>query len=358
MLATEKNYIKALTFPRFILALMVVIFHYGKEAFPFGPEDYGLTKFVSYSNLAVSFFFFLSGFILIYNYWNKKVNVKEFYLKRIARIYPIYIVTLLIVAVLSIIYSTVDYEGTTNLLFHTLGLQAWIPGTELYFNFPAWSISVEFFFYLLFPFLLLVLKRLSIQTRTLLILGIYCFSTLQFYYFAEYAWKPNAESWNSFLVYFPVWHLNTFLMGILGGLIFLRIENYKQRSWFWFFLALVSSLFFFYILASENTITRYAHNGALAPLFILLAVGLAKDERILNKVLGWKPLVFLGEISYGVYLWQFIVYILFTQLTQFPSAYGRYFYVYTFILVLVGVISYIWIEKPTRRWMISKWTNN
>ncbi len=355
MLATEKNYIKALTFPRFVLALMVVIFHYGKEAFPFGPEDYGLTKFVLYSNLAVSFFFFLSGFILIYNYWNKKVNVKEFYLKRIARIYPIYLVTLLIVAVLSIIYSTVAYEGTTNLLFHTLGLQAWIPGTELYFNFPAWSISVEFFFYLLFPFLLLVLKRLSIQTRTLLILGIYCFSTLQFYYFAEYAWKPNAESWNSFLVYFPVWHLNTFLMGMLGGLITLKLKEFKKSSYLWFFIAVIASALFVLILGTQNLITRYAHNGALAPIFILITIGLAKDRRVLNRIFGWKPFLFLGEISYGVYLWQFIVYILFTQFTQFPSAYGRYFYVYLVVLIFTGSISYIYIEKPARKWILKTW---
>ncbi|MGB0933278.1 MAG: acyltransferase family protein [Lishizhenia sp.] len=358
MLFKEKNYLNALTFPRFILAIMVVVFHYGQEAFPFGPEKYALTKFAQNGNIAVSFFFFLSGFILTYKYWNKKINIKTFYIKRIARIYPIYIITLLVLVVLALYYSTVNYDGTVHLIFHALGLQSWISGTELYFNSPAWSLSVEFFFYLLFPFLLLGLKKLKRSTKLILILGFYVFSVFQYYYFADYAWKPNADSWNSFLIYFPLWHLNTFLMGILGGLIFLRIENYKQRSWFWFFLALVSSLLFFYILASENTITRYAHNGALAPLFILLSVGLAKDERVLNKVLGWKPLVFLGEISYGIYLWQFIVYILFTQFTQFPSAYGRYFYVYTFILVLVGAISYIWIEKPARRWMISKWTNN
>lgn len=355
MISNSRFYVNALAFPRFILAIMVVVFHYGQEAFPFGPEDYGLTKFAEYGNIAVSFFFFLSGFILTYNYWNQKINIKQFYLRRFARIYPIYGITLLLLGVLSLCFSTVDYDGTLHLILHAFGVQSWIPGTELYFNSPGWSISVEFFFYILFPFLLLGLRKITPLSRTILILAIYLLGTFQYYYFAEYAWQLNADSWNSFLVYFPLWHLNTFLMGILGGLIFLRIQTYKTSHWIWFFLAVISSGLFFYILGGSNTITRYAHNGALAPLFILIVLGLAKDQRVLNKILGWKPLVFLGEISYGVYLWQFIVYILFTQITQFPSAYGRYFYVYLFLLILVGSVSYIWIEKPARNWIVNKW---
>lgn len=350
MLPKEKSYLNALTFPRFILAVMVVIHHYGRFTSISRNENGEVLKFIEFSNLAVSFFFFLSGFILIYNYWDRKISFKNFYIRRIGRLYPIYFLSIFSIVVFSIFINSVEYHGTVNLIRHLLGIQSWFSGTELTFNYPAWTLSVEFFFYAIFPLILLLIRKIPFWLNASLILAIYCLGIYQYYYYADYSWVQGDQAWNQFLIYFPLWHLNTFLMGILGGLIFIKIKNYKPNLYLYSVIALLSFGTFFYILGS-NILTRYAHNGAFSALYLFICIALAKDKRVFNKLFGFKPLVFLGEISYGLYLWQFPVYIVYIHIFKIKELYGMHFYFYLVLLIIGSVISYKLVEKPARNYI-------
>jgi peptidoglycan/LPS O-acetylase OafA/YrhL len=142
---------------RFLAAILVVVFHFGRWSQPFNTS---LSGYSMTMNLAVSFFFVLSGFIMVIIYKNLKTfswsGLWSFYKKRARRIFPLYIIALILVSVECFLIKNVTPQGFSlkyffeNLFF----LQSWIPKDALTLNFPGWSLSVEMFFYLLFPFLL------------------------------------------------------------------------------------------------------------------------------------------------------------------------------------------------------------
>ena len=139
--------ISQITFTRFVAAMAIVISHFNKDLFLY-KIDYISNLFLR-ANVGVSYFFILSGFIMIIAYHKKdKIDCLEFYKNRFARIYPLYMLGLLL-------YFMTRYEmfDWCKLILYGLGIQSWIPGEAMILNFPGWSISVEFFFYLLFPVL-------------------------------------------------------------------------------------------------------------------------------------------------------------------------------------------------------------
>src|SRR5215203_4532966 len=90
--------IPQLTFTRFLAAISIVLFHYAALIFPFNIPE--LHYFISHANLGVSYFFVLSGFILSFVYdaefFSKPGALKKFFIARFARIYPVYLIALLL----------------------------------------------------------------------------------------------------------------------------------------------------------------------------------------------------------------------------------------------------------------------
>ena len=137
--------IEQLTFTRFIAAISIVIFHYAKDIPPF---NFDFTSFLfQQANLGVSYFFILSGFVMIIAYWQKdKVPLLNFMKKRFARIYPV----TFLAAVLLLCFKVLEYflfpaNSDLNLNDFLLSIslqQAWIPAKAMSFNTPAWSITV------------------------------------------------------------------------------------------------------------------------------------------------------------------------------------------------------------------------
>jgi peptidoglycan/LPS O-acetylase OafA/YrhL len=142
--------IEQLTFTRFIAAVAVVIFHFGREVFPF--QHPILQPLVLSANIGVSYFFILSGFVMIIAY-NKQPNIdyKQFYISRIARIFPAFLVSIFLMLIYFFLIGK-DVE-TKNIILQILLIHAWIKEFCLSLNFPSWSLSVEILFYVLFPVL-------------------------------------------------------------------------------------------------------------------------------------------------------------------------------------------------------------
>ena len=154
----------ALTSMRFVAALMVVIFHMSSQAPFFAAVPQPLHSIIDCGYVWVGFFFVLSGFILSYQYFDRvqagQFSAREFLIARFARIYPVHLLNFLVVAGLLAVKTwpwegalppggslvTLVDVGATIALVHS-----WVPSFALTFNFPSWSISTEFFFYLCFP---------------------------------------------------------------------------------------------------------------------------------------------------------------------------------------------------------------
>src|SRR6478752_9903753 len=132
--------IEQLTFTRFLAASSIVVFHFGMNTFPFNHES---VSFAFWSaNYGVSYFFILSGFVMIVDYGDQpKINSLEYLKNRLARVYPVYAFAMLLMFVSLIVTKAENiYNG---ILLNVFLVQAWVPGKALSFNGAGWSLSVE-----------------------------------------------------------------------------------------------------------------------------------------------------------------------------------------------------------------------
>lgn len=178
--------LKALTALRFWAALWVVLFHMLQANLN---ESSLFDRVVSRGALGVDLFFILSGFILMHVYAHQfsdgKFSYGEFLRNRFARIYPLHLFMILIMVVAYTMAGQLglirDAEGMnwSHLPWHFLALHAWGFTDGHSWNFPSWSISAEFFAYLIFPFYLLSFQRL--RPFVLLAIAIISFSLFNIY---------------------------------------------------------------------------------------------------------------------------------------------------------------------------------
>jgi peptidoglycan/LPS O-acetylase OafA/YrhL len=123
-------------------------------------------------NTGVSLFFILSGFVLT---WTARPDDRRrgFYRRRVARVVPNHVVTWLVVLALTVaaVYPPTDLKRAAASLFL---VQAWVPRQDvvLAMNGPSWTLSCEAFFYLVFPFLLLLLAKVPSRHRIGLVIGL------------------------------------------------------------------------------------------------------------------------------------------------------------------------------------------
>lgn len=334
-----------LTFSRFIAAIAVVIYHFGLEVYPFKLKE--LQPFFKQGNIAVSYFFLLSGFIMIIAYHHyKKINFLAYIKNRFARIYPIYLLALFILLSFKLYYHK---SGEFNDFFlNVFMIQSWIPGKALSFNSPAWSLAVEFFFYAVFPILFnKYYTKLSLNKLFLVALSVFIISQLLFHWgiFSNFYQGYPSKS-HDLLFYFPPMHLSEFLIGNIAGLLFVKkLSNHKKNYDFYIlFLGCLLPILLFY-----NTFLNF-HNGLLAIVFIPLIVFMSMNKGLFTSISKYKPFIFLGEISYGIYILQNPIFAWTKAILKDQSVTNETakFYVSVFMLVLISALSYHFIETPLR----------
>jgi peptidoglycan/LPS O-acetylase OafA/YrhL len=335
-----RSQIKALTATRAIAAIMVVIHHYGGQVFLFNR----FPKIFHNGNTAVSYFFVLSGFVLYISYNGLKIGYGDYLRKRIGRIVPVYLLALgLFIPVAVSFYDyVIDRAAITEIILSATFLQAYIPGYALTLNSPAWSISVEMSFYLVFPLLLLFLNK---SLRGFIIVAILFFTFSQVLHLKYYTekWWGEGHYMEDFVFFNPVMHINQFMIGMIGGYIY---EKWKLAKLHWLvnpcMLVVVIALMAF---RPDNVSYQV---GLIAPVFMLFILGIAiNDPKMLRA--GW--LVFLGEISYGIYILQKPVcdWLGIMNIRHFHIAGQYFFFIQLGVLIVVAGISYTYMEKPLRR---------
>ena len=336
-----KKNIPALTATRAIAAILIVMFHYGKHLPPF---DRYMSFFVQ-ANIAVGYFFVLSGFVMMWTYRYKQVQFKPFFIKRIARIAPVYYLALLF-AILVLWHQQYLGIGSVashfkEILYNALFIQSYFPGYALSVNIPAWSLSVEMLFYLTFPlFLIFAQKRQQAFIRFVVLFFI---ASQVVHHVMVKQLLPSATDGNvhELVFYHPVFHLNQFLMGMLGVYVYGFFSKLNIR------LA-PGMMFISIVLLIHFPRDLSIHNGLLAPLFLLMIVGVALKEPFFLRL---RPMVFLGEISYGIYILQAPLYYFvdYINKVQWKLTERSMFFLYFGILIVLSTLSYYFVEKPLRK---------
>jgi peptidoglycan/LPS O-acetylase OafA/YrhL len=355
-LSNKNPTISALHFTRFLAAFCVVAYHYGKSAIPF--KDGIINTFIQNGGFAVSYFFALSGFIMMYAYYkpNDQFSNKEFWITRLARIYPVYFLSFLLVLLTMLILNGSKPKGL-SIILQALCLHAWKPGISMEMNYVSWSIAVELLFYFIFPFLYKYWHKKSLITICFQAILFWAISLSWHLWMAKNLSSPERYNVGQFIAFFPLWHLNSFVLGSAASLIFIKKLMPLNYTSFFSSTLILGSLILLYIFFIKQPITiGYLANGGMIPVFLLLIIGISLNKGIIAKVLSLKPFIWLGEISYGFYLWQFFIYLFFeASLKNYHiNLNTTQFYIYVFTLLLFSGLSYHLFELPMRKFIKAK----
>ncbi|MGY3079930.1 peptidoglycan/LPS O-acetylase OafA/YrhL [Bradyrhizobium sp. LM6.10] len=223
MEANEARRFVVLDFYRFVAALGVFVFHLKTLDSGIAPAWNG-----SYG-LFVDMFFILSGFVISYSYPSDARGLKaysRFMIRRIARIYPLHFLTLL-VFVLLIGFGLDRSARSTPLdfLYNLVLLQAWGVTDHLSFNSPSWSISAEFFCYLVFPLLMLLARKVHPLVLAAIVAALY----LILAHGHLPIWQERSQMYGANYDYGMLRALPSFLNGILLAILFRLSHPYRQK---------------------------------------------------------------------------------------------------------------------------------
>lgn len=342
--------IDQITFTRFIAAISIVIYHFGKDIFPFNNEH--ISFIFKQANVGVSYFFFLSGFVLVIAYSKKsKLSTFEFFKNRFARIYPVYFLAIIFIILFKAINNFYNFD-VKGMILNVFMIQSWIPGKALSFNGPAWSLAVEVLFYALFPFLFNRFynrKKIS-KSFVLIVISIWVLSQIILQWYTHLIIFENLEKtkkMHEFFHFFPLMHLNEFLLGNLSGFFFIKTFITRKRDFDKLILLVLILLLLF---LNYNGILNY-HNGLLLIFFIPLVLLLSLNTGRITSIFNYPILIFLGEISYGIYILQLPIHSFTIKIFKYLNIDNPtlLFYFYILFLLIVSSISFKLFEQPLRK---------
>lgn len=351
------SHINTLTGVRAFAAVYVAISHL---FLPFLKGSIFYSFFLKNSE-GVYLFFMLSGFILCHVYkerfkkGNLKTNLGEFFFNRFARIYPLHILCLLYVALFCIVSCSPSSDhNLAAFLQNVFLIQAWgIFGlSDFSYNFAAWSISVEMFCYLLFPFFILFLNRINKKWLWVIFL---CFCFLSYkeangqkFLLSYFKTIIQPFCWGNPGPFYCGYHISIFGMPFfIGVVLFYVVENlYAKKYWdYGFLISLLFLITFLFIPSNQiKGWLLYVHNFRWLA-YALLLVSLYKTRGIFQKIFGNSVIVYLGEISFSLYLTHQWVYY---TLKYFHLSKRIMLISLPLSILLVSAALYHFVEKPSR----------
>jgi len=329
-----------------LAALGIVVHHYGVN-FHASPWPSLFGQLYTGGWLLVDFFFVLSGFVLARTYWtpSRCRKIADNVWERIARLYPLHFCTLFAVLAGELVSTWLlgaqtlssgcndPFHFVLNLLL--LQISGWHRGFS--FNVPAWSISTEFIVNLMFFAVILLPRRLALLLCIAVALGS--------------RGLPGYSGPLDPLV------MRTAL-GFFTGVLLQRIYAFAiKKSWWrpshWAdaiavgALVLLAALFVNPALRGAGVVDWL---GGKTTLFAILIASVPLSITV-RRLLCWPPLVYLGEISYSIYLVHFPLQIycaIFFQAARIPAPYAHPWFLGVFLLVTIACASltYAGIERP------------
>lgn len=302
-----KSEIKAMTGLRGVATLMVTIYHVNPELR--GPSVLG--KIVGKGYLWVDLFFMLSGFVLTLNYahrfatgWSIE-NWVDFLIRRIARVYPLYIV--LVVAAITItcagygktyvmplLPQPVFQHPVTLGLANLLMIQSWGFGPSI--GGTTWSLSAEWAAYLIFPLLVMLAlfsrSRIALGIATLAAAGSIATALLTGVDGEIHSGALDAYDGTTCEPLLRC--LSGFLLGVLA---FRAAQSRRMPGW----LSSDAATGAIAVLLVAS-LAANAHDLLILPFFPLLLLGLYRNRGRVGRLVGCRPVHWLGIISYSIYL--------------------------------------------------------
>jgi len=317
--------------------------------------------------LGVDLFFVLSGYLitsLLLVEWEarNRIDLRRFWLRRARRLLPALVVVVLGALVLSAIFARQDLAHTRSDTISSLFYYSnWhlIFANRSYFNLMGnpsllnhlWSLAIEEQFYIVWPLLLVPLLVLVGRKRMpmIVIAGIAASATLMWILY-----KPNSDP--SRVYYGTDTRAFLLLMGILLALVWPAIERLRRAVPLLELLgvaALVGSVLLFLRMQDFNPTLYRGGDLAAAFCFVVLVGAVAHPQTGLSEALGVAPLRWIGERSYGIYLWHWPIIVLVAGVNARPSpgvVVGE-----AALVLAAAALSYKFVEQPIRTGSLQRW---
>ena len=365
----KSKYLPSIDSLRALAVLAVIIYHVDVNYLPGG-------------FLGVDLFFVLSGYLissLIIKEYKKtgSVNLYNFYIRRARRLLPAVYFMITVGLVVMVLFNEVllrkshldaifgyIYSSNWWYIFHKLdyfdSFGAQSPFKHL------WSLAIEEQFYMIFPLLfLLVNRKKKSKDGTYKLNKNFLYVVLGLIIVSLIAHILLFDINNISRIYFGTdTRAFSLLVGVVGAILYpmerLHAKVTLQQNMIYSAVSLlsISTLITVMIYTSEYNTWLYRGGFLLvAVLGLIVIISSGKQHTLMSRLLSFKPVVFIGKISYSLYLWHFPVLVLTTPVSEIGNP-NIYFVILRVILTfVVAIVSYVFVETPIRKLGFKKYVS-
>jgi peptidoglycan/LPS O-acetylase OafA/YrhL len=381
-------FIRQLTGIRFVAAFWVLLYHLQDPLDRIGVMDIPvLSEVIRVGRLGVDLFFALSGFIITHTYLTRMGSrlalgaAANFWWLRLARIYPVHFVMLNVAGIAVIAQAWITgvekerpwlnaWDYVRNLLL----IQEWGPHPDRGWNVVAWSLSMEWLAYLIFPLLVLLLYALHKRVPTAVLVLAWFVAISPLLWRGSLTLDPYYTSlWGSVIRV-----LTEFTAGAITYLIVLRfipdgshdptprVEKVATAvSWIMPAIVVAAAVFLGRWTTAQSPITLsdpdaeplppFFHLWLVPPLIIWIGA-LALSRRGQARWLGTDTLILGGVVSYSLYMTHLVWFGVWRAGMNAVGLESGPLYAVSVVLAIAGSFVIAWlmwriVEEPCRRWM-------
>ena len=357
----KSKYLPSIDSLRALAVLAVIIYHVDVNYLPGG-------------FLGVDLFFVLSGYLissLIIKEYRKtgSLNLYNFYIRRARRLLPAVYFMITVGLVVMVLFNEVllrkshldaifgyIYSSNWWYIFHKLdyfdSFGAQSPFKHL------WSLAIEEQFYMIFPLIfLLVNGKKKSKDGTYKLNKNFLYVVLGLILVSLIAHILLFDINNISRIYFGTdTRAFSLLVGVVGAILYpmerLHAKVTPQQNMLYSVVSLVSiaTLITVMIYTSEyNTLLYRGGFLLVAILGLIVIISSGKQHTLMSRLLSFKPVVFIGKISYSLYLWHFPVLVLTTPVSEIGNP-NIFFVILRIVLTFaVAIVSYVFVETPIRK---------
>ena len=357
----KSKYLPSIDSLRALAVLAVIIYHVDVNYLPGG-------------FLGVDLFFVLSGYLissLIIKEFRKTgtVNLYNFYIRRARRLLPAVYFMITVGLVVMVLFNEVllrkshldaifgyIYSSNWWYIFHKLdyfdSFGAQSPFKHL------WSLAIEEQFYMIFPLLfLLVNGKKKSKDGTYKLNKNFLYVVLGLILVSLIAHILLFDINNISRIYFGTdTRAFSLLVGVVGAILYpmerLHSKVTPQQNMIYSILSLVSIAGLITVMIYTSEYNTWLYKGGfllVAILGLIVIISSGKQHTLMSKLLSFKPIVFIGKISYSLYLWHFPVLVLTTPVSEIGNP-NIFFVILRIVLTFaVAIVSYVFVETPIRK---------
>ena len=357
----KSKYLPSIDSLRALAVLAVIIYHVDVNYLPGG-------------FLGVDLFFVLSGYLissLIIKEFRKTgtVNLYNFYIRRARRLLPAVYFMITVGLVVMVLFNEVllrkshldaifgyIYSSNWWYIFHKLdyfdSFGAQSPFKHL------WSLAIEEQFYMIFPLLfLLVNRKKKSKDGTFKLNKNFLYVVLGLILVSLIAHILLFDINNISRIYFGTdTRAFSLLVGVVGAILYpmerLHTKVTPQQNLIYSVISLVSIATLITVMIYTSEYNTWLYRGGfllVAILGLIVIISSGKQHTVMSRLLSFKPVVFIGKISYSLYLWHFPILVLTTPVAEIGNT-NIYFVILRVILTfVVAIVSYVFVETPIRK---------